>query len=101
MRSQRGQWDKAWELCQRAADRRHARPGRRGSSGEAGARVEERIAGLQRRLQARRSTWARLRHGARDWDPLWVPDAAADKCQARPPPPLPRGSDCCNGAGPL
>jgi tetratricopeptide (TPR) repeat protein len=79
----KGQYDRAWELALRAADR--GRPSSLPKHAEASrhTQVDKMIRKIQDRLRARRrfnNVLSTLRHGVRDWDPLWVPDKDAPAC---------------------
>ena len=80
----KGQFDKAWELTLRAADRRRAQDG--GKRGEAAhqSQVDNMILSIQTRLRARKrlhGVLRALRHGHRDYDAeLWVPDKSVTAC---------------------
>jgi hypothetical protein len=88
----KGQFDKAWELSLRAADRGHARDAAQAASRAQGddetathaANVDNTILKIQTRLRARKrlnQIWSAIRHrGVKDWDPLWVPDESVTAC---------------------
>ena len=88
----KGQYHRAWELALRAADRgrpcslpshvKHAEASQR-------TQVDNMIRKIHARLRTRsmfNNVVSTLRHGVRDWDPMWVPDkdaAACNVCCAR------------------
>jgi len=82
----KGQYHRAWELALRAADR--GRPCSlpthvKRAEASQHTQVDNMIRRIQARLRARsmfNNVVSTLRHGVRDWDPMWVPDKDAAAC---------------------
>lgn len=79
----KGEYDKAWELSVRAADRGRTHSAPELADVKHESQVDNLILKIQDRLRTRKrltNIWTTLRHGVSDWDPLWIPDTEVSAC---------------------